>query len=518
MAPDEYEDLNLDSIENAPAIDPSSVSSDEETAMLKAGFAAHSGAVGNFMLRNLLGQGGMGAVWLATDTQLERQVALKLMRPEYISNQEAIRRFQREARAIAKLNHPNIVQVYTIGQHENTVYMAIELVEGDPLSTILAHRGTMSLFDATSVILQTVEGLAYACSRGVVHRDIKPGNIMLTTSGIVKITDFGLAKLMQSDTAMTQEGTTLGSPNYMSPEQAKGLQIDHRSDIYSLGITFFQLLTGGVPFKAETPLSVMLMHIQDPLPEPQDLSGIANGEALRIIKKMTAKNVADRYQDYASLAGDLVKMVPNANTCVVPASVHKSQGTTPPVEIKTATSSQKLGNLLPAIGVGFAAVLVIIIGGFWVLVHNRGENTASTPADTKTAIATPPPANTPQTPAPTATTAPATPAATATPTPPLPTPVQTQIAMQTPIPTVRPTIVYTPIQALAEKKTIAITAPQLNEKFVPSFLDKSFKRVWKNIPVGTELEVIESNTGYILAIDPKDKKTRIYLFKQNVKF
>ncbi|MCX7719389.1 MAG: serine/threonine protein kinase, partial [Candidatus Sumerlaeaceae bacterium] len=274
--------------------------------------------IGIYRLGRLLGRGGMGEVWLAFDTKLEREVALKVMRRELLANEEAVKRFYREARAVARLNHPNIVQVYSIGEEKGLIYMVMELVEGDTVTQRLRAVGRLPIEPAVSIILQAAEGLGYACSRGIIHRDIKPSNLMVTPGGQVKIADFGLAKMLQADTQVTQAGTTMGSPNYMSPEQARGEEADHRSDIYSLGISFYQMLTGEPPFIAETPLTVLLKHIQEPLPEPPSLKAICEGRALEVIKRMTAKRAEDRYSNYEDLANDVAALAPSVR--VRPAS------------------------------------------------------------------------------------------------------------------------------------------------------------------------------------------------------
>jgi serine/threonine protein kinase len=266
--------------------------------------------LGPFRLTRLLGRGGMGEVWQAFDSNLERDVAVKLMRKELLANEEAVKRFSREARAVARLNHPNIVQVYTFGDEKGILYMVMEMVEGETITQRMKATGVVPLTECVQMLLQAVEGLSYANARGIVHRDIKPSNLMITNDFRIKIADFGLAKMVETDTQMTQAGTTMGSPNYMSPEQARGEEADNRSDIYALGISFYQMLTGQLPFTAQTPLSVLLKQIQDPLPEPKLLRELADGRALDVIKKMTHKAPDDRFQTYGGLAASLAALAP----------------------------------------------------------------------------------------------------------------------------------------------------------------------------------------------------------------
>lgn len=298
--------------------------------------------IGVFRLDVLLGRGGMGEVWRAFDQNLEREVALKLMRRELNENQEAARRFMREARAVARLNHPNIVQIYTFGEFEGAMYFVMELVEGLTVTQEIKAKTRLSIEQSVAIALQSVEGLDYALNRGIIHRDIKPSNLMLRPDGLVKIADFGLAKMRSSDSQMTAAGSTMGSPNYMSPEQARGEEADQRSDIYSLGITLYQMLTGELPFKADSPLSVLLKQIQEPLPEPEFLQGLVEGRLLQIIKRMTAKHVANRYQEYRELAQDLDAAVPAARL-----RMNQSSGLTITTSLVTPDPHSGIGTVIP---------------------------------------------------------------------------------------------------------------------------------------------------------------------------
>lgn len=266
--------------------------------------------LGAYRLVKLIGRGGMGEVWKAFDQHLERDVAIKLMRKELLANEDATRRFAREARAVARLNHPNIVQVYAFGDEKGVNYFAMEMVEGETVSDCLKRSKHMPLAEAVQILLQAIEGLSYANARGIIHRDIKPSNIMLDQTRRVKLTDFGLAKMVEHDTQMTAAGTAMGSPNYMSPEQARGEEADHRSDIYALGISFYQMLCGDLPFTAHSPVSVLLKQIQEPLPEHELIKCLSDGAVLHVLKKMTAKKPEDRYQSYGELATDLAALAP----------------------------------------------------------------------------------------------------------------------------------------------------------------------------------------------------------------
>ncbi len=267
--------------------------------------------LGCYRLTKILGRGGMGEVWQAFDTHLERDVAIKLMRKELLANEDATRRFAREARAVARLNHPNIVQVYAFGDEQGLTYFVMEMVDGETVAQCLKRKKQIPLDDAIHIMLQAIEGLSYANARGIIHRDIKPSNLMITEDSRVKIADFGLAKMVEHDSQMTAAGTAMGSPNYMSPEQARGEEADHRSDIYALGVSLYQMLCGELPFTASSPVSVLLKQIQDPLPEPECLKILGSGALLDVLKKMTAKAPEDRYQTYGDLANALAGLEPN---------------------------------------------------------------------------------------------------------------------------------------------------------------------------------------------------------------
>ena len=256
----------------------------------------------------LLGAGGMGAVYKARQPQLDRFVALKLMRAELSRDPAFAERFAREARALAKLNHPNIVSVFDSGQSGGFCHITMEFVDGTNLRSVM-RAGKMTPREALGIVPKICDALQFAHDEGIVHRDIKPENILLDTRGRVKIADFGLAKLVGKDAAdfsLTATGMTLGTPRYMAPEQFdKPQEVDHRADIYSLGITLFYLLTATRPFDGQTAYAIILAHANNALPRPADI-GVplpANVEAL--IRRMTAKLPVNRYPDYASLLADI---------------------------------------------------------------------------------------------------------------------------------------------------------------------------------------------------------------------
>ncbi|MEZ6087320.1 MAG: serine/threonine-protein kinase [Pirellulaceae bacterium] len=225
--------------------------------------------IGDLQILRRLGRGGMADVYLAMHRSLGRQVAVKILRASLANDQNYVERFRREARAAAKLSHPNIIQVYDVGQSEGRYFISQEFVDGRNLRETIDRTGPLSLEQAVSVLLGVADALQAASAQGITHRDIKPENIMLSQSGEVKVADFGLARIATPDFHgdLTQVGLTLGTPLYMSPEQVQGKSVDVRSDLYSLGVTMFHLLTGRPPFEADTPLAIAVKHLHD-VPPP----------------------------------------------------------------------------------------------------------------------------------------------------------------------------------------------------------------------------------------------------------
>lgn len=242
-----------------------------------------------------LGRGAMGVVYEANDSVLDRKVALKQLSVVLSGDEEHASRFRREAKALAKLTHPNVVQVYDLIEEGGRLWMVLEYVEGGDLASFAKDRGQLTIEDAARIIIPVAEGLAYAHSQGIIHRDLKPANILLSRKLTPKISDFGIAKLSQGG-SLTQVGTVMGSPPYMSPEQCSGDPTDSRTDIYSLGITLYELLSGTVPFKGETG-AVLAKHITE---QPQPLSEVLDTiphEAEELIRRMLAKKADDRPAD-----------------------------------------------------------------------------------------------------------------------------------------------------------------------------------------------------------------------------
>ncbi|MBI4576904.1 MAG: protein kinase [Planctomycetes bacterium] len=262
--------------------------------------------LGPYRVASAVGRGGMGTVLRGQDEALGRPVALKVISAELCRDPSFLDRFRREARATAQLSHQNLAHVYAIGEESGRLYFAMEFIEGRSLAELLAAEGALAPERAADLVAQAARGLREARLRGVIHRDVKPSNLMLSREGVVKVTDFGLAKTAQAgDASITAAGTVLGTPHYMSPEQGRGDSVDHRSDIYSLGATFFHLLTGQPPFQADTPMGIVVRHVTDPVPRLRTLRPEVPPPFERVVERMLAKDPASRYQDYDALIPDL---------------------------------------------------------------------------------------------------------------------------------------------------------------------------------------------------------------------
>lgn len=265
----------------------------------------HPDRLGAYRVEGLIGAGGMGIVYRAFDEALQRPVALKTLLPSLAADPGFVARFKREAQSAAAVNHPNITQIYAIGQEGEVPFFAMELIHGSSLDALTREAGALDPLTASGYILQAARGLRHAAQRDLIHRDVKPSNLMLTEEGIVKITDFGLAKAARSESHLTVTGEVLGSPGYISPEQAQGTAIDARSDIYSLGATFYHLLTGKLPFDAPTPVAMILKHLSEPVRSPRAVNPNIPYPIAAVVQRMMAKRPTERFQDYDALIREI---------------------------------------------------------------------------------------------------------------------------------------------------------------------------------------------------------------------
>lgn len=265
---------------------------------------------GRYQLVERIGGGGMAIVFKAKDLFLNRTVAMKVLRPQYSIDEDFVQRFRREAQAVASLSHPNVVSVYDVGQEDDTHFMVMEYIEGSTLKDVINEKGALPVAEAVRIAVQICDALDHAHQNHIIHRDIKPQNILIGKNGRVKVTDFGIARAVTAAT-ITQTGAVLGSVHYFSPEQARGGVTAEKSDIYSLGIVFYEMLTGTLPFSGESPISVALKHLQDPLPEPRRIKPEIPQSVENVVLKALVKDPFLRYRSAKEMLQDL-------ETCLLP--------------------------------------------------------------------------------------------------------------------------------------------------------------------------------------------------------
>ena len=266
--------------------------------------------VPGFTVLGHLGEGAMGTVYLAEDATLRRRVAIKLVSSRLAADPEARLRFLREARAMASVEHPHVVRIYGFGENDETPYIVMELIEGDSLRDRIALRGKLPAPEALDITEQVAQGLEAAAARGIVHRDIKPSNVLFDRAGRARVADFGLARPVSgADSSLTGTGAFVGTPHYVSPEQARGEPLDHRSDIYALGIVLYEMLTGEKPFPGSTPVMVVGKHLHEPLPSlPAGRPELPEG-VVALVERMTCKEPAGRPASYAALRESLEALI-----------------------------------------------------------------------------------------------------------------------------------------------------------------------------------------------------------------
>ena len=262
---------------------------------------------GRYELIEKIGEGGMAVVYKARCRLLNRYVAIKILRPEFTKDAQFVENFKRESQAAAGLSHPNIVSIYDVGQEGNIYFIVMELVDGKPLSQVIEEKGRIEYKEAIQITRQIASALSLAHKNGIVHRDVKPHNILITSAGVAKLADFGIAKAVSASTIIGGTNKVMGSVHYFSPEQARGAYVDERSDIYSLGIVMYEMLTGKVPFDGDNPISVALMHINDPMPSVNaEVPGLPP-QLDKIIQKATDKYQTNRYKT----ADELIEALDN---------------------------------------------------------------------------------------------------------------------------------------------------------------------------------------------------------------
>src|SRR5919199_223523 len=272
---------------------------------------------GRYRILRKLGSGGMANVYLAEDQELGRRVAIKILNDRHANDDQFVERFRREAKNAAALSHPNIVSIYDRGEAEGTYYIAMEFIDGRSLKELIVSRGPAPLTVAVEYARQILSALRFAHRHGIVHRDIKPHNALVDAEGRVKVTDFGIARAGTSQ--MTEAGSIVGTAQYLSPEQAKGTPVDQRSDVYSLGIVLYELLTGEVPFKGDTPVEIAMRHLST-VPEPPSAKRAEVPHDLDlVVMRALAKDPGDRYTSAEEMDADLERVARGLSVSAVTA-------------------------------------------------------------------------------------------------------------------------------------------------------------------------------------------------------
>ena len=259
---------------------------------------------GRYQIIRTIGEGGMANVYLAYDTILDREVAVKILRGDLAGDEKFVKRFQREAKAASSLNHPNIVEMYDVGEDDGNYFLVMEFVDGRTLKSLVKKRGALSLTEVIDIMLQLTSGIAHAHDSYLIHRDLKPQNVLMLEDGRAKITDFGIAVALNS-TELTQTNSVMGSVHYLPPEQANGGGASVKSDIYSLGILMYELLIGKLPFKGENAVEIAIKHMKEPIPSVRSQNESIPQSIENIILKACAKNPKNRYDSVNEMHEDL---------------------------------------------------------------------------------------------------------------------------------------------------------------------------------------------------------------------
>ncbi len=344
-------------------------------------YEKYVGAVldGRYRIDCIIGIGGMAVVFRAVDMLMKRVVAIKMLKNEIANDEESVKRFINESKAVAMMSHPNIVSIYDVNVREDIKYIAMEYVEGITLKNYMNRRGALSLREIISYTEQILKALAHAHSKGVIHRDIKPQNIMLLKSGLVKVTDFGIAKLPNAET-VTMTDKAIGTVYYISPEQASGVGIDARSDLYSLGVMMYEMATGTLPFMADSPVSVAMMQINDTPKAPTEINSSIPRGLEQIIGIAMEKHSEDRYQNAQAMLAQLQALRENPNIIFkIPKKKPSEQ------EENGSFLSLLLGNgpMFPIIA-GVTLTFMILFSICGIYVFNQMMNASKTTAETIT--------------------------------------------------------------------------------------------------------------------------------------
>jgi eukaryotic-like serine/threonine-protein kinase len=322
-----------------------------------------------YEVEELVGTGGMSSVFRAHDRLLDRKVALKVLHPQYSEDEEYVERFRREARAVAALSHPNIVTVIDRGEHEGRQFIVFEYIDGENLKGLIQRRGPAPVTTALELAMQIARGLSFAHQQGLVHRDVKPQNVLLNGDGQAKVTDFGIARSLDVQHGMTQTGTVLGTSDYIAPEQAQGQRVDEHTDVYSLGVVLYEMLTNEVPFPGENFVAVAMRHINEEPPSIRDKRPDVSPRFEAAVQRAMAKRPEDRFQTMADFCRELEANLAEAQGATVVA----------PAQPRRARAPRRQGaNPWPIV---LALLTLIAIGGViaYLVMRNHNNNATNSP-------------------------------------------------------------------------------------------------------------------------------------------
>lgn len=338
-----------------------------------------------YRIRYEIGQGGMAVIYVAEDMRTGEDVAIKVLRSQYAGDAEFVRRFEREAYAMLRVQHPNIVQVYDVGHQDGVHYIVMEFVKGQTLKEYIQNQGALSVEEATRICLALCAALQTAHDNGVIHRDVKPHNVLISENGDVKMTDFGIAKVEGASTTTLSGENVLGSVHYIAPEQAQGQPTDEKTDIYSLGISMYEMLTGQLPFQGDTTVNIALQHVQERMPSPCEVDASIPYSLGACVRKACAKDPAQRYQTPRDMANDLVLTYTEPDGHFADLSEDREQTAVIPAvreERRTAKNKSPKRNIMKIFLPTLGAVLILVTLFFIVnaVINNAGGELVAVPS------------------------------------------------------------------------------------------------------------------------------------------
>jgi len=325
---------------------------------------------GRYEVQELVGHGGMSSVYKAHDSLLERNVALKVLHEQYNADEDFVERFKREARSVAQLQHPNIVTVIDRGEAEGRQYIVFEYIDGENLKELVVRKGRLDVREALEIALEVARGLAFAHQNGIIHRDVKPQNVLLNGDGKAKVTDFGIARSLDVD-GMTQTGTVLGTSNYIAPEQASGNRVDAHSDVYALGAVLYELLAGEVPFPGESFVAVAMKHMHEPPPSLLDVRKDVPLRVTAAVDRTLEKDPEQRFPTMAEFAAEL-------EACLAELEGEEADDATVVIPARRQRPRRQVSRWPILVGVLALLAIAAIVVGLITLGGTNGDSTSST--------------------------------------------------------------------------------------------------------------------------------------------